>query len=156
MSKRNTKHKFIHDIANELFSFGHALIPDELQVNQIVMDSFHLGKRDSEAKDLLDQLLEDPDSNALQFLYKKRLCKILYQMSLKRFFQLKDGLDVRPEESAFNALDLEKKAVLFLKHKMNFDLEDVSSVVDQEANIVLSTLSAGRDELLANAGEVNF
>jgi len=153
---RNQKHKFIEKIASELFGFGYALIPDQLQVSQIVIDCFQLGKKDLEAKELLDELLMEPESFKRQFLYKKRLCHLLYQMSVKRFSQIRDGISVGPEESAFNALDIKKRAVLYLKHKMNFSLSDISSVTSDEDNNTMSLLSAGRDELLVSAGEVNF
>lgn len=126
--KRIELEKFLSAISPELFSFAFVLIPDDLQAGQLIIDSIQgyiVSKREM-IEDLL-KIKTKNQSNNLQFL-KKDLLRLIYELSRKRYHQLRLSINDMENNNDFYSLEFDEKATLFLKEKLKFTIEDVANI----------------------------
>ena len=81
--------KYIQNLSTDLYSFAFILIPDDLQATQLMIDSvsaFMIQK-----KDLIESLTKKGESHLLANTedIKIQLYKLMYEMSKKRYHQLR-------------------------------------------------------------------
>ena len=93
--------KFIQSLSTDLYSFAYILIPDDLQATQLMIDSvaaLMIQKKslvDQWSKASADQLLENTEE------IKLHLYKSIYDLSKKRYHQLRAGLKSVEDGSGF-------------------------------------------------------
>lgn len=144
---------YLNRINSELFSFSFALIPDELQAHQVVVDSICvlMLRETSLIRELADETERKREikklSNIRKFLYKNIL-----KLGKKRFRHVEAGLNAGTEFAPFFCLGLEDKAVLFLKHKTVFSLDDISWIFGKSRSEVIVRLNCARNSLSGNLG----
>jgi DNA-directed RNA polymerase specialized sigma24 family protein len=134
---------------NDLFSFSFCLLPDELQAQQLLLDAlsvFTLGE-----KDLIEEFetVEDPARKlAMMKVLRKSIMRAIFHMASKRSGQLESSLttgDNTPD--VFFHLALSQRAVLYLKHKLNFDFSEIEHILGKPSTEVMGILSQGRMRL---------
>ena len=149
----------LQEISKDLFSFSFCLIPDDLQVQQILVDCIYLLNTDEAAKSLLEQL-NDSDKNdihkKIKIQLKTLMAKNLYMMGKKRYFQVKDSLLLEDGHAAFYSLDFEQRATVFLKQALKYDFKDIELITSQDRASVISSLSMARQKLSGNLGVTNW
>lgn len=144
--------KFIQSLSTDLYSFAFILIPDDLQATQLMIDSVaalliqkkalveQWSKKSSES--LLDQSEE----------IKLHLYKTLYDLSKKRYHQLKAGLKSVEDNSGFFSLDFDDKAVLFLQERSEFSSENIEFISSKSKTEVLAHLYSARINMIEGLG----
>lgn len=136
--------KYIQNLSPELYSFAYVLIPDDLQASQLMIDcvqSFLIQKKGLVEKmamtknKILKNLLDETQLN---------LVKIVYELSKKRYQQLKMSLVDAEGNGGFFALDFDEKAILYLKEKAQLDLERIEFITSYTRSEVLGHLYSAR------------
>ena len=149
---REFEHFLIH-IHRDLFNFAFALIPDDLQAEQIVLDSIHvLVLNNNEV--VKNMLIVEEDIRTLETLkeIKRELMKSIYNLSKKRFQQIKSAINFDGKYSPFYLLDSEEKAILYLKQIANLSLEELEVIIDKDKYHLISRLNSARNNLAYNLG----
>lgn len=136
--------KYIQNLSPELYSFAYVLIPDDLQAAQLMIDcvqSFLIQK-----KTLVEKMGQTKNKIITNLLDETRLniIKIVYELSRKRYQQLKISLSDVEGNGGFFSLDFDEKAILYLKEKAGFDLERIEFVTSNSRSEVLSHLYSSR------------
>jgi DNA-directed RNA polymerase specialized sigma24 family protein len=134
---------------NDLFSFSFCLLPDELQAQQLLLDAlsvFALGE-----KDLVEEfeVVVDPQRKlALMKVLRKSIMRAIFHMASKRASQLESTLFSRENTpDVFFHLAISQRAVLYLKHKLNFDFSEIEHILGKHSTEVMGILSQGRVRL---------
>lgn len=131
--------KLIQNLSTDLYSFAYILIPDDLQATQLMIDSvsvFFIQK-----KSLVEKWKNSPhdEDTKISDELKFHLYKAIYDLSRKRYQQLKMSFKEVEDNSGFFSLDLDEKASLYLREKSHFN-----------NNIIEFILGKSRSELLAH------
>lgn len=138
---------FIKNLIPDLYSFSYALIPDDLQASQVVLDS--LGVIILEKKSLIENLLVakfDENQDKLKKDFELYFYRILFQLTQKRLAQLRaslqesDSLDV-----PFFTLSLDEKAILFLDEWTKFNIEELCFIFGKEKIELLTLLNISKN-----------
>ena len=111
----------------ELYAFAYALIPDDLQAAQLVIDTFSGALVD-------DELSKFTDNKAL-------ILQEIFVLAKRRYTQVQSSLQVK---GVFWQLSLYERAVLYLKYKEDFDLEMISIILQLQTAQVVSYLTHGK------------
>lgn len=139
--------KFIQNSSSELYSFAYILIPDDLQASQLMIDS--LQSFLIQKKILIDKIIS-PNNREAQDLFaevKLHLFKIIFELSKKRYQQLKLSFREVERSGIFFSLDFDEKAVLYLKDKGELDLGAIEFIISGNRAVILSHLYASRIKL---------
>ena len=136
--------KFIQHLSPELYSFAYVLIPDDLQASQLMIDSvqsFLIQK-----KILIDKMGLSKNKIIQNFLdeAKLHLLRIMFELSRKRYQQLKLSFKDVEQTGGFFSLDFDEKAVLFLKDKALLGLNEIEFITSASRATVLSYLYVSR------------
>lgn len=125
----------IKEHIQEIYSFAYALIPDQLQAKQLVIDALCAGVTETS----LENYLQD------RLLYLKNL----YKLSKRRFPQVQDSIE---KTKGFWELSLNERAVLFLKYKYELDSESIGVVLSLDHSQVVSAMHQGKKDFFASQG----
>lgn len=142
--------KYLKEINPEIFSFSYVLVPDDLQAQQLVVDALYI--LSLEYGGLIAEVLKSKDDSKLSEV-KKTLYKQVYTIGKKRFFHLKNGLKVDDKFRVFYMLELEQKAILFLKQKSSFEIDEISQILNLERHEVIAKLNSARKNVIENSGK---
>lgn len=140
----------ITGFSNELYPFAHALIPEELQAQQLVIDGISFLFADKDCKTRLFDLLEVTEHEFVNkefFDLKKVSIKVIYALAKKRFTQLESGLDIN-QFGVFYRLGLSARAALFLKYKFGFDADEVSEIISLSRIEVMTLTHESRSHMV--------
>lgn len=140
---------FLERVNLDLFKFSYALIPDDLQAQQIVIDSVYV--LTSENRDLVESMLDIEEekkvSNEKKILVE--LYKYAYKIGLKRVAQLgRSEIKDFNSDNYFYKLPVQKRAVLFLRHRTRMSKDDISFIISSNPKNVYSLLMSARREIL--------
>lgn len=147
--KTDELQKYIQNLSPELYSFAYVLIPDDLQASQLMIDcvqSFLVQKKSlvekmGQAKNkILKNHLEDT---------KLHIMRIIYELARKRYHQLKISLSDVENNANFFSLELHEKAMLYLKEKSQFSLEQIELITLSTRSEVLAHLYSARIKMAA-------
>jgi hypothetical protein len=140
--------EYIQNLSPELYSFAYVLIPDDLQASQLMIDSVQafivqkkilIDKMGSSKNRILRNLLDET---------KLYLLRIIFDLSRKRYQQLKMSFKDVEQSGGFFALEFDEKAVLYLKDKAAFGLEDIEFITSSLRSEVLSHLYSARVKMV--------
>jgi len=136
--------KILSLISSDLYSFGYALIPDDLQAGQLSVDAItaYLVSK----KIVLEQLLNtntDTLKNEIPKI-KMDLLKVIYDLAKKRFYQVRVSIESEHLNDGFYHLEFDEKAALYLKDKMKLSNDEISVVTMRSRAEVLASLYSGR------------
>lgn len=148
--------KYLQNLSPELYSFAYVLIPDDLQASQLMIDcvqSYLIQK-----KLFIEKLasIEQPISkNSLEEI-KLDILKIIYELSKKRYQQLKISLKDVEKASEFFSLDFDEKASLYLKEKGDCNLSQIEFITSKTRAENLSYLYSSRTKMTASMADYLF
>ena len=136
--------KYIQNLSPELYSFAYVLIPDDLQASQLMIDcvqSFLIQK-----KLLVEKIGLTKNKIVVSLLdeTKINIIKIVYELSRKRYQQLKMSLAEVEGSGGFFSLDFDEKAILYLREKAAFDLEQIEFITSKSKSEALAHLYSAR------------
>ena len=145
---------YLKVVSSELYSFSYALIPDDLQAQQLVLDSTALliSEKAKEIKILLENSNDYTKRETLKF-FKITLYQYVFRIAKKRIIHIKNSLTAPKDFSTFYSLDIDDKSVLFLKHKVELDFYDIEEITQISKALIISKLSVARNTLANNFGE---
>ena len=142
--------KFIQNQSSDLYSFAFILIPDDLQATQLMIDSvssFMIQKRS-----LINRWSEAGESalgeNSTDI--KINLYKTMYELSKKRYGQLKMSFKTIEDTSGFFSLDFDDKSVLFLKERTDFSMDVMEFILGKSRTEILAHLYSARISMVNN------
>ena len=153
--------QYFHQLFPELTSFSFALIPDELQANQMVLDAMSVLV--VQEKEVIENYFQErvainsrhEETGKLEFQryrIKTSLYKNIFKIAFRRAPQLESSILPGEDKAAFYAVDLTSRAIVFLKHKTHFELTDIEDIVDKNNSEVISLLQIGRKSFIENLG----
>lgn len=143
----------IYKLIPEFFSFGYALIPDDLQAQQLVIDA--VAAFAVEHKELLANLSTEEDKElqeTLLYEIKRNIYRNMFQIGKRRCEQLRELCHEVNKFRAFYKLSVFDRALLFLKQKVQNDFSEIEFVTGVERLEIISRLNFAREELVANSG----
>ncbi len=135
---------FIQNLSTDLYSFAFILIPDDLQATQLMIDSVSafmiknkvlIEKWKNADAELLDLRSED---------IRIHLYKAMYDLSKKRYSQLKLSFKDIEDNSGFFSLAFDDKAVLFLQERSDFSMELIEFILGKTRGEILAHLYSAR------------
>jgi len=134
---------------NDLFSFSFCLLPDELQAQQLLLDALSIFVASEKDLILEFETTEDPGRKlSLMKVLRKSIMRAVYHMAAKRSRQLQSTLSPHENTSdVFFHLGISQRAVLYLKHKLNFDFSEIEHILGKASPEVMGILSQGRVRL---------
>lgn len=141
--------KFIQSLSHDLFSMAFVMIPDDLQASQLMIDSvqaFLIKKAPLFEKWEQNSFSE----NEIRETCKMELLKTIYELSKKRYFQLKMSLKEMEDTKGFFSLDIDEKAALYLKEKAHCSLEQCEFILAKSRTELLAHLYSARVKMAEN------
>ncbi len=136
----------IQPLTEKLYSFAHALIPDDLQAEQLVIDSVNAYL----LKDRKSILAKKPETmkKAQQLARRVILKNILRHMAnigCRRSLQLTNMRTVRATEfTSFYNLEPEARMILKLRYETQFTMEEVEEIMQLARYQVIEKIHNGR------------
>jgi hypothetical protein len=136
--------KFIQNLSTDLYSFAFILIPDDLQATQLMIDAVSAFMIKN--KMLIDKWKNATDSEVMTHSQdiKLHLYKAMYDLSKKRYGQLRLSFKDIEDSSGFFSLEFDDKAVLFLKERFDFSLELIEFILGKTRGELLAHLYSAR------------
>jgi hypothetical protein len=150
--KTSSPLKFIQSLSPDLYSFAYILIPDDLQATQLMIDSvaaFLIQK-----KSLLDKWTAKEESAFGEDL-KVHLYKSMYDLSKKRYNQLRMSFKNIEDNSGFFSLDFDEKAALFLKERTDFREELIEFILGKTRSELLAFLYSARIKMVTELPSIH-
>lgn len=132
--------KYLHSLSPKLYSFAYALIPDDLQAQQIVLDAYSL---------LFIKNLDLDEKDSILSL----LLAHIYLLGKKRAVQLEGS--VTTNSSQFYTLNVTERAVLFLRHHFDLDYSKIAPILDMSATQIGPIASYARGKIMQALGMVD-
>jgi hypothetical protein len=150
--KRKELYALLSPLSEKLYRFAFTLIPDDLQAEQLVIDSFnaHLLR---EKKKLIARDVDLNNKNESQILRRQYFKGILHHMleiGVRRSVQLGEQLKVtRPQEyGPYYSLDPKVRFVMSLRYDAQFSVEEIEEIVQMPRYEVIEKIHNGRFLLL--------
>ena len=136
--------KYIQNLSTDLYSFAFILIPDDLQATQLMIDSVSAFMIKN--KVLVDKWKSAKEGEVLAHSQDIRihLYKAMYELSKKRYSQLRLSFKEIEDSSGFFSLAFDDKAVLFLQERTEFSLELIEFILGKTRGEVLAHLYSAR------------
>lgn len=136
--------KILSLLSVDLYSFGYALIPDDLQAGQLTVDGLtaYLVSKQT----ILETMLQTNSSELKNEIPKIKidLLKVVYDLAKKRFYQVRVSIENEHLNDGFYHLEFDEKAALYLKDKMKLTNEEISVITMRTRAEVLASLYSGR------------
>jgi hypothetical protein len=155
--KRTEFYSLIQPLIPKLYSMAHGLLPDDLQAEQLVIDSINafLVK---ESSSLLKRGVKTTDKKEVQLLrrnYYKMILKNLSDIGARRSFQLKEQMQIETPENygAFYALEPKIRLALKLRFEANFSVDEIQDILQIPRFEVIEKLHNGRYLMVSNLNE---
>lgn len=155
--KRSEFFSLIQPLIPKLYSMAHGLLPDDLQAEQLVIDSIN-GFLVKESSSLLKRELKINDKKEIQLLrrsYYKTILRNLSDIGSRRSFQLKEQMQMqRPENYAgFYALEPKIRLALKLRFEANFSVDEIQDILEIPRYEVIEKLHNGRYLMVSQLNE---
>ena len=143
--------KTVQKFNQTFFSFAFALIPDELQANQLVLDAISI----LSFSDRFDGAeLSENISEIKMFVLSE-----IWKLGKKRIMQLGRANEIlddgRKDYRDFFQLKIEQRATLFLNSIEGFSFEEIASILKVTRSEVIVDINGARAGMIDTAG-VNY
>lgn len=150
--KRTEFYQLTHPLLDKLYQFAFALIPDDLQAEQLVIDSLNaylIKERKSILKRELD-LTSKKETQILRRSVYKGILKYMCDIGIRRSVQLVEQMKIsRPSEyGAFYSLEPKIRFVMSLRYEAQFTVEEIEEIVQMPRYEVIEKIHNGRFLLL--------
>lgn len=150
--KRKDFYQLVVPLTDRLYRFAYTLIPDDLQAEQLVIDSlnaFLIKERKSiMRKDV--NLNSKKDTQILKRTYFKGLLRYMCDIGTRRSIQLIEQMKLmRPDEyAAYYTLEPKVRFVMSLRYDAQFTVEEIEEIVQMPRYEVIEKIHNGRFLLL--------
>jgi len=150
--KRKDFYQIALPLTEKLYRFAYTLIPDDLQAEQLVIDSINAYLL-KERKSIMKREVDMTSKKETQFIrrtYFKSILKYLCDIGVRRSLQLTEQMKVlRPSEFApFYALEPKVRFVISLRYEAQFSVEEIEEIVQMPRYEVIEKIHNGRFLLL--------
>lgn len=155
--KRSELFSLIQPLIPKLYSMAHGLLPDDLQAEQLVIDSINAFLV-RESSTVLKRELKTSDKKEIQFLrrnYYKSILRNLSDIGSRRSLQLKEQMQMqRPENyEGFYSLEPKIRLALKLRFEANFTVDEIQDILEIPRYEVIEKLHNGRYLMVAGLNE---
>ena len=127
-----------------LYSFGYALIPDELEAEQLVMDAYSVFVIREDEFIHECELNESRERAKVKRFVQSQICSDMVELASKRAGHLLSLFRRKGEESAFYRLDLHQRSALYLKESLGMTVSMLQEVLVLEKHQVMEALYNGK------------
>ncbi len=150
--KRTEFFQLVQPLTEKLYSMAYALVPDDLQAEQLVIDSMNAFLL-KEKKTVLNKTVDLESKKNVQLLrrtYYKSLLRSMCDIGVRRSNQMGEAsLAVAAEDfRAFFALDAKVRFVMKLRFENQFTVEEIEEIAQLPKYEVIEKLHNGRFLLL--------
>lgn len=150
--KRKEFYQLALPLLDKLYHFAHMLIPDDLQAEQLVIDSFN-AYLIKERKSILKRELDVSSRKETQLIRRaiyKGILKYMCDIGVRRSVQLNEQMKVaRPSDyQTFYTLEPKIRFVIGLRYEAQFTVEEIEEVVQMPRYEVIEKIHNGRFLLL--------
>jgi hypothetical protein len=152
--KRKELHLLLSPLSEKLYRFAYTLIPDDLQAEQLVIDSFNAFLL-RERKKLMAREVDLVSKNGSQILrrqYFKGILQHMLEIGVRRSIQLSEQIKVsRPQEYVpYYSLEPKVRFVMSLRYDAQFSVEEIEEIVQMPRYEVIEKIHNGRFLLLSD------
>jgi hypothetical protein len=152
--KRKELNTLLSPLSEKLYRFAYTLIPDDLQAEQLVIDSFNAFLL-RERKKLIAREIDLTSKNGSQILrrqYFKGILQHMLEIGVRRSIQLNEQLKItRPQEyGPYYSLDPKVRFVMSLRYDAQFSVEEIEEIVQVPRYEVIEKIHNGRFLLLSD------
>lgn len=150
--KRTEFFQLVQPLTEKLYSMAFALVPDDLQAEQLVIDSMNAFLL-KEKKSVLIRTIDLENKKNVQLLrrsYYKALLRSMCDIGVRRSNQMSESsLAIAAEDfRAFFALDAKVRFVMKLRFENQFTVEEIEEIAQLPKYEVIEKLHNGRFLLL--------
>ena len=152
--KRKELNTLLSPLSEKLYRFAYTLIPDDLQAEQLVIDSFNAFLL-RERKKLMAREVDLVSKNGSQILrrqYFKGILQHMLEIGVRRSIQLSEQIKVsRPQEYVpYYSLEPKVRFVMSLRYDAQFSVEEIEEIVQMPRYEVIEKIHNGRFLLLSD------
>lgn len=152
--KRSDFNKLVAPLSEKLYRFAFTLVPDDLQAEQLVIDSFNAYLLKEKKRILANEIDLNSNKN-LQVQRRQHLRSILryiFEIGVRRSIQLSEQLKLsRPNEYAiYFSLEPKTRFVMSLRFDAQFSMEEIEEIVHAPRYEVIEKIHNGRFLLLSD------
>jgi hypothetical protein len=144
---RKEFNQYLGPLAEKLYSFAHALVPDDLQAEQLVIDSVNAYLL-KERKTLLNRKADLKNKKNIQLIRRSLMKSVLRHMAdigCRRAHQLMNmRMNRYSEFTAFYNLEPEARMVLKLRYEAQFAVEEIEEIMQLARYQVIEKIHNGR------------
>ncbi|WP_127714703.1 hypothetical protein [Halobacteriovorax sp. HLS] len=140
--------KFIEKKSAELYPFAYALVPDDLQASQLIIDAVELLLVDSNLSPRLVSYYQNSQTlSSEQKLITDNLLSHIYRISKKRAIQLNGSYIIPKGFGAFYQTPMDRRAVVFLREKFSFSWERIAMIIGEDKVVAIQNYHLGIDSI---------
>lgn len=152
--KRKELNSLLSPLSEKLYRFAYTLIPDDLQAEQLVIDSFNAFLL-RERKKLIAREVDLGSKNGSQILrrqYFKGILQHMLEIGVRRSLHLSEQIKVsRPQEYVpYYSLEPRVRFVMSLRYDAQFSVEEIEEIVQMPRYEVIEKIHNGRFLLLSD------
>lgn len=152
--KRKDFFQLVSPLTDKLYRFAYALIPDDLQAEQLVIDSLNAYLL-KERKTLLRKEVDINSKKETQIqrrVHFKGILRYLNDIGVRRSIQLSEQMKLmRPDSYApYYSLDPKIRFVLALRYDAQLSVEEIEEIVQMPRFEVIEKIHNGRFLLMSN------
>jgi DNA-directed RNA polymerase specialized sigma24 family protein len=156
--KRKDFYQLALPLTEKLYRFAYTLIPDDLQAEQLVIDSINAFLL-KEKKSILNRevdLASKKETQIMRRMYFKSILKYLCDIGVRRSVQLNEQMRVQRSEEFAKYYSLEPKIrfVLSLRYEAQFTVEEIEEIVQMPRYEVIEKIHNGRFLLMNDLNKV--
>ena len=152
--KRKEFFQLVQPLTEKLYRFAYNLLPDDLQAEQLVIDSFnaYLLKERKNIENRGIDLLSKKDTQILRRIFFKGILRHMSEIGARRATQLTEQMKLnRPAEyNSFYNLEPKVRFVIALRYEAQFTVEEIEEVVQMPRYEVIEKIHNGRFLLLSD------
>ena len=140
--KKNEMQQIVNSLIPKLYSFAYALVPDELQAEQMIIDAYAVFLvREKNFITDFKYSRDKKEKSALKKYVMANMISDLFDLGAKRYAQLKYlGKKDFGQFDAFYRLSTAQRGILFLKEKLNYPVEGIQEILSMERYQVVEAL----------------
>jgi hypothetical protein len=148
--------EILDPVTPKLYSFAYSMIPDDLQAKQLIVDAaniFFIKEKDF-VESIATEWAGKQADRSLKSQYNKEIVRAmmehLFKLGQRRFNQVFPFADsLKAKGAYYRELDTATRAVMFLKHKLNLNFNEIRLITDYEKYQIIERLYMGR-KILTN------
>lgn len=152
--KRKEIFSLLSPLSEKLYRFAYTLIPDDLQAEQLVIDSFNAYIL-KERKKLISKEIDPNNKKDVQLQRRisfKGILQYMLEIGVRRSVQLSEQLKVsRPDGyGPYYSLEPKVRFVISLRYDAQFSVDEIEEIVQMPRYEVIEKIHNGRFLLLSD------